>query len=65
MTTIMPESERMRRAMKYIAELEKSDISVEDLVEKAGIRFNLTPRECVMLLDFLHKNKQQGDTLPA
>ncbi|MFV0421561.1 hypothetical protein [Oleidesulfovibrio sp.] len=56
MTTIMPGSELVRKAIEYIAESGKSGLPVEKLIEEAGMRFNLSPKDCQMLEDFLRTN---------
>ncbi|ABB38744.1 hypothetical protein Dde_1947 [Oleidesulfovibrio alaskensis G20] len=61
MTTIMPNSELVRKAVEYIFQSDKQNSSVEEQVEQAGMRFNLSPRECEMLEHFLKKNIV-GDT---
>jgi len=47
MTTIMPKGEKLRQAVKWIsAELESSkEESLLTLIEKASLRFNLSPKE--------------------
>ena len=47
MTTIMPEGDNLRNAIKWIAELrnESSNLSDKDLVEKVCLKFNLSPIE--------------------
>ena len=47
MTTIQPEGERLRKAVKWIAEEEKSGSSKSrrELMEEAALSFNLTPME--------------------
>lgn len=60
MTTIMPNSELVRKAIEYIAESGKDGVPVEKLIEEAGMRFNLSPRECQMLEDFLSTNKSDN-----
>jgi hypothetical protein len=47
MTTIMPEGDNLRKAVKWIAELrsEGTDLSDKELVEKVCLKFNLSPLE--------------------
>ena len=54
MTTIMPEGEAIRRAVKWISEKrqENPDTKIHMLVNEAGIRFNLSPKEEAFLLRF-------------
>jgi len=47
MTTIQPEGEQIRKAVKWISEEEQvsPDKSRLQLLEEAGIKFNLSPAE--------------------
>ena len=47
MTTIMPEGDNLRKAVKWIAELrsEGTDLSDKELIEKVCLKFNLSPLE--------------------
>lgn len=58
MTTIMPESESLKRAVKWISEhlKEKSDQSVNTLINEAVLRFDLNPKQSQSLYD-LYRNK--------
>ena len=60
MTTIMPKGEKLRNAVKWIsAELQDSkDESLYILIEKAALRFNLSPKEEEYLKLFY---KQKGE----
>lgn len=51
MTTIQPEGERLRKAVKWIAGEEKSGSSKSrrELMEEAALIFNLTPMEAEYL----------------
>lgn len=52
MNTIMPQSELVRKAAQYIAEqLQEGCADKEKLMEEAGMRFNLSPKEYEMLRD--------------
>lgn len=62
MNTVMPHSELVRKAMEYIAAeiadrkrkgLECSKTNIYTLIEKACLKFDLTPREACMLHDFM------------
>lgn len=59
MTTVMPEGEAIRRAIKWIsAELdEHPDQAAQKLVNEAVLRFDLSPREGEFLMDFYRKAK--------
>ncbi len=53
MTTIMPQGEHMRQAVRYIAEkAEETGKPVETLVDDYAMRFNLSPKECDFLIGF-------------
>jgi len=51
MTTIQPEGESLRKAVKWIAEEQKagSTKTRRQLMEEAGLTFNLTPMEAEYL----------------
>jgi hypothetical protein len=60
MSTVMPQSELMRSAIRFIAEeREGKGKSMEKLLEEASMRFNLSPKECDYLKQFC------SDTPPA
>lgn len=66
MTTIMPDSELMRRAVSWISgQLEESGKSVDSLVEEASMRFNLGPKDEMFLLDFFKNTSKKQDKDPA
>ncbi len=54
MATIKPRSEALRKAIKWISDMQQShpENSREEIVKLAEIRFNLSPRDC----EFLDKN---------
>jgi len=52
MTTIMPESENVQKAIKWVsANLEDGNQSLQKLVKKAVFKFDLSPKDT----DFLNK----------
>ena len=55
MTTIQPDGEMIRKAVKWISEERQSDQSKkhQQLIEEAAIRFNLSPMEVEYLNNFL------------
>ena len=57
MTTVMPEGEALRRAVKWISEEigEHPDKSVQKLVNEAVARFDLSPRDADFLMSFYKK----------
>lgn len=62
MSTVMPQSELMRSAIRFIAEeRESKGKSLEKLFEEAAMRFNLSPKECDFLKQFCSDNPQKQD----
>ncbi|BDQ36164.1 hypothetical protein SYK_05240 [Pseudodesulfovibrio nedwellii] len=59
MTTIMPQSELMRKAVAWISGKIKNnpDSKFVALVEKAAVRFNLSPKDVEFLQRFFKKNQ--------
>jgi hypothetical protein len=57
MTTVMPEGEALRRAVKWIsAELdENKGKSVQKLINEAVTRFDLSPKDTEFLTSFYKK----------
>ena len=62
MTTIMPEGEAIRRAIKWISgELQEDpNKSIQILVNDAVLRFDLSPKEAEFLTEFYRKGKIDG-----
>jgi hypothetical protein len=62
MTTIMPEGEAIRRAVKWISrELQEDpNKSIQILVNDAVLRFDLSPKEADFLTEFYRKSKMDG-----
>ena len=54
MTTILPEGEETRKAVKWISEMrrEEPETRIEKLVEDACIKFDLSPIEAEFLSRF-------------
>ena len=52
---VLPKGEMLRKAVKWISEerQEHSGKSMSDLIDEAGRRFNLTPKDQSMLVNFL------------
>jgi hypothetical protein len=52
---IQPEGEALRQAIKWIdaERLDNSGKSLRQLVEEAGLRFNLSPKDAEYLMRFL------------
>ena len=59
MTTIQPDGEMIRKAVKWISEERQTDQSKNhrQLIEAASLRFNLSPVEVDYLSNFLKKEK--------
>ncbi len=57
MSTILPESEALRRAVKWISDQvqENPDQKVFDLVNEAITRFDLSPKDADFLMKFYAK----------
>lgn len=52
--SIQPEGEAVRKAVKYISEekLAAPEVSIQMLIQKACIRFDLTPKDSAFLQQF-------------
>jgi hypothetical protein len=59
MTTIQPDGEMIRKAVKWISEERETDESKnhQQLIEAAALRFNLSPMEVEYLSNFLKGKK--------
>lgn len=59
MATIVPEGEKIRKALKWISDkrLEGKEKSISLLIQKAGLTFNLSPKEEMFLENFYKENK--------
>jgi hypothetical protein len=57
MTTIMPESERLKQAVRWISDQLKEDetISKQKLINEAISHFDLNPKQSLFLISF-YKN---------
>jgi hypothetical protein len=55
----MPKGENLRQAVKWISENRKEDenAKIPLLIEKAGIRFNLSPKDEEFLRSFYKEKK--------
>jgi hypothetical protein len=57
MTTIMPESENVQKAIKWVsANLEDGNQSLQKLVEKAVFKFDLSPKDTDFLTGFFRES---------
>ncbi len=62
MSTIIPQSELMRNAIRFISEQQKeSGKPVKSLIQEASIRFNLSPKENTFLEHFLKEAQEDED----
>jgi len=61
MTTVMPEGEAIKRAIKWISgELQENPPkSIPILVDGAVLRFDLSPKEADFLTNFYRKGKKR------
>ncbi|MCT4533873.1 hypothetical protein [Halodesulfovibrio sp.] len=58
MVTIMPQKELVKRAVAYIQErLSENPENFHKLLDQAGMRFNLSPKEAEMLKDFFKQSE--------
>jgi hypothetical protein len=55
MSTVQPQGEAIRKAVKWISEERQSGSSANDsrLVEQAAVKFNLSPQEVEFLSKFV------------
>jgi hypothetical protein len=58
MTTVMPQSELMRKAVSWVSEQQASGASLAKALEDAGMRFNLGPKEQDFLRNFFAETKK-------
>ena len=59
MTTIRPEGEAIRKAVKWISDelQEDPNKSVKKLINNAVLRFDLSPKDAEFLTEFYRKDK--------
>ena len=59
MTTIIPEGEAIRKAVKWISDelQEDPNKSVKKLINNAVLRFDLSPKDAEFLTEFYRKDK--------
>ena len=60
MTTVQPEGENLRKAVKWISEERKYNPGQKSsaLIEKACLKFDLSPLDAEYLLNFLKQKKK-------
>jgi hypothetical protein len=63
MTTVMPEGEALRKAVKWIsAEInDNPDKSVQKLLNEAVTRFDLSPKDSEFLISFYKKRGSSSE----
>jgi hypothetical protein len=61
MTNIMPEGESLRKAVKWISEKRKEnpEIDISRMVNEAGMRFDLSPKDQEFLFRFCKEGNRQ------
>ena len=59
MATIMPKGDKLRQGLTWISEVLKEDenASIPLLIEKAALKFNLSPKDEEFLGSFYKENK--------
>jgi len=59
MTTIQPDGENLRKAVKWISEehREKPDRNYRIIIEEACLKFNLSPKDAEYLLKLAKKDE--------
>lgn len=58
MTTVMPEGEAIKRAIKWISgELQENPIKLNRILIDAVLHFDLSPKEAEFLTTFYHKGE--------
>ena len=59
MSTIMPEGENIRRAIKWISAnlQENPDQPIQPLIEKVVFKFDLSPKDAEFLMTFFRKRE--------
>jgi hypothetical protein len=60
MSSVMPEGEGVRKAVKWISENLKlsSDQSIQKLINQAIARFDLSPKDAELLIGFYRTHKE-------
>jgi hypothetical protein len=58
MTTIMPDSENVQKAIKWVsANLEEKDQTLPKLIDKAVFKFDLSPKDTEFLTKFFRESQ--------
>ena len=63
MSTIMPQGESMRKAIKWISEQiqNNADSNISKLINAASVRFDLSPNEGSFLINFYKDQQDKKD----
>jgi hypothetical protein len=63
MSTLQPRGEKMQKAIKWISESLQEDNkrTIPNLVQEAGMRFNLSPKEEEFLISFYRENPKGAE----
>ncbi|HON59005.1 MAG TPA: hypothetical protein PLT45_05660 [Smithella sp.] len=61
MTTIMPESEHVQKAIKWISSNleENQNQSLQKLIDQAVFKFDLSPKDTDFINNFFHESRQK------
>lgn len=59
MTTVMPQSELMRKAVAWVAEKKAAGEPLAKILDEAGMRFNLSPKDQDFLRDFFKNSGKE------
>jgi len=59
MATIVPKGENVRKALKWISDcrLEDETKSISRLIQEAGLKYNLSPKDEAFLVNFYKEKK--------
>jgi hypothetical protein len=62
MSTLQPQGEQLKKAIQWISEKRQKDpgVSPAKLVDEAGFRFDLSPKDCQFLLRFVKNDDHQN-----
>lgn len=62
MSTIMPQSEKLKHAIQWISErrTEDPDVNLAKLVDEASFKFDLSPKDSEFLLRFVKNDDRQN-----
>lgn len=60
MSTIQPQGEKLRNAVKYISEIRKEnpDVNLMQLVDETSLKFDLSPKDSEFLTRFVKEDNQ-------